>query len=136
MFRQPSTLMNEMLEDEETSSPDLNISQLRSKTLKQKKSIRNPDGSLLPRQEQPYIPPQFQQLERPPQTSINEYDEDDVAEHFKDVERQLFDESDEDGNYSPSDPITYNDEEKGYYEEAKVLKTKGSAKKSPKPQTK
>lgn len=51
--------MNEMLEDEEPSSPDLNASQIRAKTVKYKKSIKNQDGSLLPRQEQPYVPPQF-----------------------------------------------------------------------------
>jgi len=78
-----------MLEDEEPSSPDLNISQLRSKTILYKKSIKGQDGTLLPRQEQPYMPPQFVSgaLDRPPQTSINEQNEYEAAEHFRDVER-------------------------------------------------
>ena len=48
-FRQPSTLMKQMLEDEEPTSPDLNVSVLRSKTILYKKSIKGQDGNLLHR---------------------------------------------------------------------------------------
>lgn len=66
-------------------------------------------------------------LDRPPQTSINEQDEYEAAEHFRDVERQLFDESDGESNNSE------HDEEKGFKEEVKQLKKDQTpTKKSPK----
>lgn len=84
--RMASTLMNQMLEDEEPSSPDmmgtLRNKSLRTHTIKHNRSIRGKgQDPLLPETQAPYVPPQFR--------------EDLLAEaHFKKVERQLFDEDD------------------------------------------
>jgi hypothetical protein len=87
--RMASTLMNQMLEDEEPSSPDMMNSlrnkSLRTNTIKHHRSIRGQGQDLLlQEQEAPYVPPQLR--------------EELMADsHFKQVERQLFDEDDDQG---------------------------------------
>lgn len=77
--RMASTLMNQMLEDEEPSSPDMMASlrnkSMRTHTIKHNRSIRGKNQDpLLPDQEEAYIPPQLR--------------EERLADaHFKKVER-------------------------------------------------
>ena len=98
--------MNQMLEDEEPSSPDMMNSlrnkSLRTHTIKHHRSIRGKgQDPLLPEQEAPYIPPQLRE-ERA------------AAAHFKNVERQLFDEDDDQHAGDSQEEAKNTDEEDVY----------------------
>ncbi len=101
--------MNQMLEDEEPSSPDmmgtLRNKSLRTHTIKHNRSIRGKgQDPLLPETEAPYVPPQFR--------------EDILAEaHFKKVERQLFDEDDQDGGGSQGDEEGKHSDDEDVYDQ-------------------